>query len=317
MVRFTITANEGNQRLDRFLRKYLKRAPLSMIYKLIRKDVKVNGRRAKEDTVLSEGDEVTIYLPEERIEELTAPAKRNTARRSFGIVYEDSNLLVVNKPSGLLTHGDAREKKNTLTNQVLGYLRDRGEYDPAEEKTFAPAPANRIDRNTSGLVVFGKNADALREMTGIIASREGASKMYLAVVCGRLEGSLRLDGRLLKDEERNIVTVDDRGREALTIADPVEAGDRLSLAKIRLITGRTHQIRVHMAHAGHPVAGDAKYGDPRVNRRLKTKFGITSQMLHAHRIELKKAEGKLGYLAGKAFVAPPPEVFSRVMEEYR
>ena len=131
MVKLIITENEGNQRLDRFLRKYLKRAPLSMIYKLIRKDVKVNGKRGHEDTVLQAGDSLVIYIPDDKLAELTAPVKKQKARRSFGIVYEDENVIVVNKPSGLLTHGDSHEKKNTLVNQVCGYLQDKGEYNPS------------------------------------------------------------------------------------------------------------------------------------------------------------------------------------------
>lgn len=316
MVKITITQNEGNQRLDRFLRKYLKRAPLAMIYKLIRKDIKVNGKRGKEDTMLEEGDEVSIYLPEEKLAELTAPVKRKRARRTFGIVYEDDNVLVVNKPSGLLTHGDSHEKKNTLANQVLGYLQDNGEYDPAQEKTFSPAPANRLDRNTSGLVLFGKNAEALRELTSLMSNKEHVDKIYRAVVCGSLDGETRIDGRLVKDQERNLVRVDDAGKEALTYVESLEHGKRLSLVEIRIVTGRTHQIRVHLADIGHPVAGDAKYGKPAVNRKLFEKFGVSSQMLHAYEIKLGQIQGELGYLSGKEFRAPVPELFERIMEEY-
>ena len=286
-----------------------------MIYKLIRKDVKVNGRRGKEDTMLTEGDEVTIYLPQEKLEELTALLKKKRARKTFGIVYEDENVLVVNKPSGLLTHGDAHEKKNTLANQVMGYLQDKGEYDPASEKTFSPAPANRLDRNTSGLVLFGKNAEALRELTAVMGAKEDVSKIYRAVVCGRLEGTARIEGKLLKDQRTNQVRVDDSGKDALTFVEEVRSGSRLSLVQVRIVTGRTHQIRVHLAQIGHPVAGDAKYGLSGVNRKLFEKFGVSSQMLHAFRIEFKQMQGMLEYLSGKTFEAPVPELFDIVMEE--
>ena len=140
MIKLTITSNEADQRLDRFLKKYMKRASLSAIYKMIRKDIKVNGKRAKEDTQLKEGDELALYMTEEKLAELTAPIKKKAAKRQFKIAYEDENVLIVDKPKGLLTHGDAHEKKNTLVNQECGYLQEKGEYDPAKEKTFVPSP---------------------------------------------------------------------------------------------------------------------------------------------------------------------------------
>ena len=158
MIKITITENQGNQRLDRFLKKYFDRAPLSHIYKLIRKDVKVNGKRQKEDTMLAAGDELTIYLSEEDAKALQTVKKHVKAKRQFRIAYEDENILVCEKPFGLLTHGDHTEKKNHLANQVVDYLIQTGAYQPRLEKTFTPAPANRLDRNTTGLVIFGKHA---------------------------------------------------------------------------------------------------------------------------------------------------------------
>ena len=308
MVKLIITENEGNQRLDRFLRKYLKRAPLSMIYKLIRKDVKVNGKRGHEDTVLQAGDSLVIYIPDDKLAELTAPVKKQKARRSFGIVYEDENVIVVNKPSGLLTHGDSHEKKNTLVNQVCGYLQDKGEYNPSVERTFAPAPANRLDRNTSGLVIFGKTAEALRELTEIIRDKENVRKIYMALVAGRMDGAADIDSRLVKNESTNKVRVapDGEGQSARTIVIGIRPGDEMSLVEVNLITGRTHQIRVHLSSAGHPVAGDPKYGSDKLNRRIRDKYGVTSQLLHAARLEMGELDGSLAYLAGRVFEAPLP-----------
>ena len=144
MVDFKITENEAGQRLDRFLRKYMKRAPLSMIYKTIRKDVKVNGKRAHEDTILQEGDQLSLYIPEEKLNDLTRQQTHRRVKRQFRIAYEDENLLIVEKPSGLLTHGDSREKKNTLANQVCGYLQEKGEFDPSKEKSFVPSPGKAV-----------------------------------------------------------------------------------------------------------------------------------------------------------------------------
>jgi 23S rRNA pseudouridine955/2504/2580 synthase len=155
MVNVEIGSNDAGQRLDRFLRKYLKKAPLSAVYKIIRKDLKVNGKRAKEDTVLEEGDVLTFYVAEDRLNELTKEPVKHRAKRQFAIAYEDENVLIVNKPKGLLTHGDANEKKNTLMNQVCGYLQDKGEFDPSGEKTFTPSPVKkhfiigRITENTT------------------------------------------------------------------------------------------------------------------------------------------------------------------------
>lgn len=326
MIKITITANEADQRLDRFLKKYMKRAPLSAIYKMIRKDIKVNGKRAKEDTQLCEGDELTLYIPEEKLSELTAPIKKKTAKRQFKIAYEDENVLIVEKPEGLLTHGDAHEKKNTLVNQVCGYLQDKGEYCPSREKTFVPAPVNRLDRNTTGLVIFGKNAAALRLLTALLREKDRVEKYYLTLVCGKLDRELILEDRLKKDHDRNISSVVKgaavsaegsaaaEGKEARTHVRPVITGERFSLAEAQIFTGRTHQIRVHLASAGFPLAGDIKYGDKRANELLK-KHGVTTQMLHAYKLRFTGMPAELAALEGKVVEAPLPADFARVKEE--
>ena len=280
MIKITITTNEADQRLDRFLKKYFKKASLSGIYKMIRKDIKLNGKRAKEDTMLREGDELSLYMSEEKMAELTAPVKKNSAKRQFKIAYEDNNILIVDKPKGLLTHGDSHEKKNTLVNQVCGYLQEKGEYLPSREKTFVPSPVNRLDRNTTGLVIFGKNAAALRMLTGVIKDREHIEKYYVTIVCGKLDKEMVLDDRMVKDHETNISSVvsdEDEGKDAMTHVKPLVVGDKFSLVEVRIFTGRTHQIRVHLANAGYPLAGDIKYGDRKVNDYLR-KHNINSPL---------------------------------------
>ena len=208
MIKIVIGENEAGQRVDRFLRKYLGGAPLSMVYRILRKDLKVNGRRVHEDAQLAPGDEITLYLTEEQLGKIArSPKKRPAARRQFRIAYEDDQVLIVNKPKGLLVHGDAREKSNTLANQVCGYLQEKGEYDPARERTFAPAPVNRIDRNTSGLVIFGKTAEALRQLTKLIRERDRIRKFYLAIAAGTIDSELVLTGALSKDKETNRVRI--------------------------------------------------------------------------------------------------------------
>lgn len=323
MIKLTITSNEADQRLDRFLKKYMKRASLSAIYKMIRKDIKVNGKRAKEDTQLKEGDELALYMTEEKLAELTAPIKKKAAKRQFKIAYEDDNVLIVDKPKGLLTHGDAHEKKNTLVNQVCGYLQEKGEYDPAKEKTFVPSPVNRIDRNTTGLVIFGKTAAALRLLTALLRERDHVEKYYMTIVCGKLDKELELDGRLVKDHERNISSVvkhhggaeeDAEGKEARTHVKPLITGEKFSLAEARIFTGRTHQIRVHLASAGYPLAGDVKYGTPRMTEYLR-KQGVSMQLLHAYKLVFKDMPEELSALEGKVVEAAPPADFVRAKEK--
>ncbi len=316
MVNVVIEKNDAGQRLDRFMKKYLKRAPLSMIYKLIRKDIKVNGRRGKEDTILSEGDELSIYISSEKLAELSAPAKKQKthSRRQFRIAYEDSNILVAVKPRGLLTHGDSHEKKKTLVNQVCGYLQDKGEFDPSREKTFSPAPVNRLDRNTTGLVIFGKNAESLRVLTAAIRSNRHISKYYLTIVSGCFENQMTIDSDLVKDTRSNTVSLASgtEGKSALTIVRPYEPGRDFSIVEIELVTGRTHQIRVHLSEHGFPLIGDPKYGDPDVNRRVERSFGLTTQLLHAYRLEFSDMPGILSYLDGKTVKADLPPDFRRI-----
>ena len=281
MVDFVITENEAGQRLDRFLRKYMKKAPLSMIYKTIRKDVKINGKRGHEDTILQEGDRLALYIPEDKLKEMTRVETRKRVRRQFRIAYEDDNLLIVEKPAGLLTHGDSREKKNTLANQVCGYLQEKGEFDPAREKSFVPSPVNRLDRNTTGLVIFGKNAETLRSFTRYIRERQYVSKYYVTLVKGSLKESLVLQDRIEKDHGRNISQVTENnadGKSAETFVKPIAVKNGFSVVEVELVTGRTHQIRVHLSHEGYPLVGDMKYGDRKVNGMAKNRLGLTTQL---------------------------------------
>jgi 23S rRNA pseudouridine955/2504/2580 synthase len=322
MEKLTVGRNDADQRLDRFLRKYLKNAPLSYIYKIIRKDVKVNGTRAKNETVINEGDEICLYISESDIQKYTVTGGSirtgAAARRSFRIIYEDDNILAAGKPYGLLTHGDGHEKKNTLVNQVTDYLIEKGSYVPRMERSFTPAAVNRLDRNTTGIVLFGKNAAALRTLNDMIRSGSSVSKYYLTILSGELKGELHLNGTLTKDGSRNTVAVSDsdiEGKQIETIARPLAFSSGYTLAEVELITGRTHQIRAHMASAGYPVIGDTKYGNPRINRLVSEKYGLKAQLLHAYRIVINNAAEPLDYLTGKEFTADMPKAAAGICKD--
>lgn len=337
MREIKITANDAGRRLDRFLRKYLRNASLGEIYKIIRKDVKVNGKRRDEAYMLQEDEVLTLYLSDEVLKKFIGDQSRTRARskakRQFGIVYEDADILIADKPFGLLTHGDINEKKNHLANQVKDYLIEKGEYDPRNERVFSPAPANRIDRNTTGLVLFGKTAAALKGLNRIIRE-DLVSKYYMTIVSGRLESERVLEGTLVKDPRSNKVTIDPRGaenelyiktivrpKEHLSISDGHDRSFDATLVEVELVTGRSHQIRAHLASIGHPIIGDSKYAvrsSRELNQLLLRKYDLSTQLLHAYRLEFASdlsSIPELEYLAGHSYTAKLPDRFTSILKK--
>lgn len=356
MREINITSNDAGRRLDRFLRKYLKNASLGEIYKLIRKDVKVDGKRRSESYILSGDETLSLYISDEVFDALTGARDNSSARgkaghannarrakRQFTIIYEDDKILIVSKPYGLLTHGDSHEKKNHLANQVKDYLIEKGDFDPRSEKVFSPAPANRLDRNTTGLVLFGKTSSALKALNEIIRD-DLADKYYLTIACGTIDSALTLTGSLSKDQKSNKVTIHTDSsadaRDIVTVVRPVAPlrfGRSLdaTLTEIQLITGRPHQIRAHLASIGHPVVGDSKYADSvssrdahstgmvsassedvrRLNEHFFREYHQSAQLLHAYKISFAATDlpEELSYLAGKSFTVPLPASFSKVL----
>ncbi len=318
MIKITISENEENQRLDRFLKKYFKNATLSYIYKLIRKDVKVNGKRSAIETLLALGDELSIYITEEEASGYQEKKTLSHAKKQFKIAFEDENIIIVEKPFGLLVHGDKSEKKNTLANQVAGYLAEKGEYVPGREKTFVPSPVNRLDRNTTGLVIFGKNNRALQSLNQMIRERGYVRKYYLTVVHGEMKRSLQLKDKMEKDEKTNTVRVLDLesgdGKIMETIAKPLKTANGYTLVEVELVTGRTHQIRAHLSDAGFPVIGDVKYAIKGQNKKIEQKYKLSTQLLHAYKLCFDDGIAPLEYMKGMEIKANLPMNFEAIKD---
>ena len=304
MKELTIGTNDAGQRLDRFLAKAVPLLPASLAQKYIRlKRIKRNGARAQRDTRLEAGDRLQLYINDEFFD---TPREDNAyltvAAPKLNIVYEDENILLVDKRPGLAVHPhDGAEYGRTLIDQIQAYLYQKHEWRPREENAFTPALCNRIDRNTGGIVIAAKTAEALRVMNQKIKDRE-LDKRYLAIVEGTpkpKEGSLK--GYLFKDAVKNRVFVTDGpkpgAKTCQTNYQVLDSRNGLSLVECELITGRPHQIRAQFAHAGHPLLGDGKYG------KLDKRFDRTYQALYSYKLTFlfTTDAGSLSNLNGRSF----------------
>lgn len=304
MKTFTVEKNDVGQRLDKFVTKTAPLLPQALLYKYIRlKRIKVDGKRAEISTRLALGSLVDMYINDEFFEKKTTKYDFLSASKTLDIVYEDENILLADKKQGLLVHPDENEYNDTLIARIQRYLYEKGEYDPKVENSFRPALANRIDRNTGGIVIAAKNAEALRILCNKIKTRE-LDKYYLAVVHGvPSKKEDILEGFLEKNEDKKQVYIKDKmTRDTKTVRTKysvMASHDGLSLLKIELLTGRTHQIRAHMASIGHPLLGDGKYG---VNQKDKSQ-GFKCQALYSYKLKFHFTDdgGILEYLNGKTF----------------
>ncbi|MBD5129180.1 MAG: RluA family pseudouridine synthase [Ruminococcaceae bacterium] len=305
MTELIIKKNDAGQRADRFLSKAYPNLKSSLVCKLMRKKrIKLNGAKTEPNVILKEGDVFRFYLSDELLsKEASTETDFREISAEINVIYEDENILLVDKPAGLVVHEDNDNSADTLINRILSYLYDKGEFDPERENSFTPALVNRIDRNTSGIVIAAKNAESLRVLNQKVRDRE-IQKLYLCAVRGVPEPrSATLTAYLKKLAEENKVLISDKPRpDYLTIKTKyrvLESRGELSLVEVDLLTGRTHQIRAHFAHIGHPLLGDGKYGENAFNKRYGAKFqALCSYKL---RFTFTTGAGCLEYLNGREF----------------
>lgn len=332
-----VEGNEAGQRLDKLLGKILNKAPKSFIYKMLRKkNITLNGKKAEGSEKLAVKDEIKLFLSDETIAQFSENVETTEVECDLSVIYEDKHVLVVNKPLGILSQ-KAEPKDVSMVEYIIAYLLKSGSITKEQLKTFKPGICNRLDRNTGGLLIAGKSLTGLQEMASLLKKRS-LGKYYLCIVKGRLEGKKRIEGYLLKDENKNQVSIQTQQAEGmeyicteyepLAFSQGIDAWKRdtgrepedkptgtFTLLQVRLITGRSHQIRAHLSSIGHPIVGDYKYGDQKTNHYFKKQYGLTHQLLHSYRMVFPKIEGELSYLSGKELKAELPELFETIKKD--
>lgn len=316
MRSFIVTKNEAGQRLDKMLSKYMNLAGKSFLYKMIRKkNITLNGKKCDGSEKLALGDEIKLFLSEETIEKFSNSPVQKVKKVKLDIIYEDTDIILVNKPSGMLSQ-KASPDDESLVEYLIDYLLDSKSLDREQLKSFRPSVCNRLDRNTSGIVAAGKSLAGLQVMSQVFKDRS-LHKYYMCIVSGELKGSRTIEGYLKKDDRTNQVFITETEEEGSlpikTRYQPVSTNGRHTLLSVLLITGRSHQIRAHLASIGHPIVGDYKYGRPSENQFAKEKYKITSQLLHSARLVLPELLPPFEYLGKREFYAPLPPDFQRMI----
>ena len=319
MRQLTVHKNDENQRLDKYLKKYLKEAPGSFIYKMLRKkNIVLNGKKADGTEKLTAGDEIKLFFAEETLEKFTGEAVKTESekfpvKKDLEILFEDENLLILNKPAGELSQ-KAEAKDVSMNEYALGYLQETGAITEESLKVFKPSVCNRLDRNTSGILIVAKTYQAAREFGDALQKRT-VRKFYRCIVKGEVKKAETIDGYLWKDEKTNKVQVFKEKREGAseihTAYRPIKCENGLTLLEVHLITGRTHQIRAHLSSIGHSILGDPKYGDKKLSEKWKVKY----QLLHACRLELDGFTGEFAKYNGKIITAKVPKTFEKIITE--
>lgn len=317
----TIVKNEAGQRLDKFLVKYLKKAPKSFFYKMLRKkNITLNGKKAEGAEKLIEGDIVRLFLSEETIEgfreSYQLDVKVSKSVEKLDVLYEDSHVVIINKPIGILSQR-AKETDVSLVELLIAYLLEMGSLKKEELSTFKPSVCNRLDRNTSGIVIAGKSLFGLQEMSARLQDRS-LHKYYRCIVKGMMTKGARIEGYLVKDEKTNKVTISAKDLNEVessyieTEYKPILSKNGYTLLEVLLITGKTHQIRAHLSSIGYPIIGDMKYGDETLNKKMQKQFGLKHQLLHSYRLEFPNLPQELEKLSNQKIIAPPPKLFQNI-----
>lgn len=310
MKLITVHKQEEGQRLVKLLGAYLKEAPNSFFYKMLRKkNITLNGKKADGTEKLKCGDEIRLFLSDETYEKFAGKVqpKEKFPMVKLNIVYEDSNVIFINKPAGMLSQKSVPSDVS-LNEYLLGYLEKSGQWKQEESKAFRPSVCNRLDRNTSGMVICGKSMAGLQQMAALLKDRS-LHKYYLCLVKGVMTESQHLEGYLLKDENSNQVKIFQKETEGaahiITEYEPLYTEGETTLLKVTLVTGKSHQIRAHLSSIGHPIIGDPKYGDRKVNAFFRETHGIKNQMLHAWKLTFPELAEPLDNLSEKSFEAEP------------
>lgn len=313
MIEIEISENDGNQRFDRFLRKYFENAPLSVIQKNIRKkNFKINDKRAKKDDFVYAHDKVKMYIKDEDYKRWLTKTDFVPQDFNLNIIYEDDNIIIMDKDRGVLTHSSSKKDYgNNLVDNMLSYLYKTKSFDMSD-KTFKPAVVNRLDRNTAGLVIGAKNAKSLRALNEAIRDNL-IDKYYLTIVKGNIANEFTIDTNIKKNENKNKIKKASEGSRIRTFFSPIESNDKFTLLECKLDTGKTHQIRFSLRENGTPIIGDRKYGSKSVNDTLN-KYGVHNQILLAYKIKFSKIKG-LEYLEGKEFYSEKKKEIFRLKEK--
>lgn len=318
MKQFIINNNEAGQRFDKYLAKLLREAPKSFLYKMLRKkNITLNGKKATGNEKLNTGDDIKVFLSDETYLKFSGRETAPRARTGLDILYEDAHVLLVNKPAGMLSQPDD-SRDPSLVEYVTGYLLDSGSLKEEELVTFRPSVCNRLDKNTSGIVAAGKSLPGLQALSELFHDRT-IHKDYLCIVKGVLRERKHIRGYLKKDPKQNKVTIYKNpaadAQPVETIYTPLGDNGRATLLKVRLVTGRTHQIRAHLAAEGHPLMGDHKYGSREFNKACQEKYGLKHQLLHGYCLHFPELSGCLSEVSGRQFCAEPPELFIHIIKE--
>jgi len=309
-----IDTKNQNQRLDKFLLKYFNKATKNFIYKMFRKkNIKYNNSKAQGNEILKSGDCIQIYLSNETINKFKQAENVIEIKKEFDIIYEDENILICNKPIGLLSQKDSKQNYNCIINQIIYYLYQKGEYNP--NQTIKPAICNRLDRNTSGIIIAGKNLMPLQQINKAIVNNQ-INKFYKTIIYGKISKAGIVESYYIKDKIKNQAEIIDNDKEGackvITKYKPIKSNDSYTLLEVELITGKSHQIRSHLKSIGYPIIGDTKYGNIQINNIFKQKYNLNHQLLHAYKIKFNTIYGDLSYLSSKSFEAQYPKIFFQI-----